>query len=59
MLYDQNACTAPHIIYWTGKIYLNQEKILSYFSDIVNRKYDQDLFQAYDKYNLINKFLIS
>ena len=60
MLYDQNACTAPHIIYWTGKnLSKSRKKFWSYFSDIVNRKYDQDLFQAYDKYNLINKFLIN
>ena len=37
----------------------SRKKFWSYFSDIVNRKYDQDLFQAYDKYNLINKFLIN
>ena len=44
----------------TGKnLSKSRKKFWSYFSDIVNRKYDQDLFQAYDKYNLINKFLIN
>tara|TARA_B100001769_G_C21912355_1_gene492262 strand:- start:88 stop:741 length:654 start_codon:yes stop_codon:yes gene_type:complete len=60
MIYDQNACTAPHIIYWFGSsIKKAKNKFWNEFSLLVNNKYKLDLFQVYDKYKIINEYLVN
>ena len=60
MIYDQNACTAPHIIYWFGSnIKSARNKFWNKFSLLVNNKYKLDLFQVYDKYKIINEYLVN
>ena len=49
---DQNACSSPHLILWSGKTSLNaKKKFWSLLNNLVKKKYDPPLISSVDNYS--------